>query len=241
MVSTFVRSMSVQGSWNFRTMIGTGFAFSLLPVLRRVYEGDEEGLDDAVSRHAGIFNAHPYFASMAVGAVARLEADGADPEVIERFKVAIRGPLGALGDRLVWAGWLPITVMAGIIAWILGAPPIVAVLVFLVPYNIGHLGIRMWGFRTGLKEGRDVGRRLRAADLGGLAGKLGFCASGLIGVFLGALASTGVASRPLGLLLPVIIGFAFWVGLRAGAQAWKPAVAVLVGCVVLLSLFGVLR
>lgn len=239
-LAVFVRCLSVQGSWNYRTLIGTGFAFALLPILRRAYVDDEEAFDGSVGRHSGLFNAHPYLASMAVGAVARLEMEGEDPMVIERFKMALRGPLGALGDRLIWARWLPVTAMFGIIAWILGAPPLAAVLTFLVPYNMGHLAVRIWGFRTGLRAGRDVGARLRVADLGRVAGKLGFLASGLVGVFLGALSANGIPSRPVGLLLPLIIGVAFWVGVRAGASAWRPTVAILVGCTVLLSLYGVL-
>ena len=36
-VSVLLRSFTIQGSWNYRTMLGGGFAFAILPVLRRVY------------------------------------------------------------------------------------------------------------------------------------------------------------------------------------------------------------
>ncbi|MGH7464052.1 MAG: PTS system mannose/fructose/sorbose family transporter subunit IID, partial [Longimicrobiales bacterium] len=46
----FLRSFSIQGSWNYRTLQGSGFAYALMPVLRWVY-GDTEQLQEAVVRH----------------------------------------------------------------------------------------------------------------------------------------------------------------------------------------------
>ena len=85
-----LRSFAVQGSWNYQTLIGTGLAFVLAPALRHVYGADPGRLRDAVGRHAELFNAHPYLAGLAAGALARLEADGVPPETIGRFKNAIR-------------------------------------------------------------------------------------------------------------------------------------------------------
>ena len=49
-----------------------------------------------------------YLASVAVGALARAELSGVNPAHIERFRTALCGPLGSVGDRLVWAGSTPI-------------------------------------------------------------------------------------------------------------------------------------
>ncbi len=95
-LALFLRSFSVQGSWNYQTLIGTGFAFLLLPALRRVYRGEEEALREAVARHSELFNSHPYLVTVAAGAVARLEEERTPPEVIRRFKSALRGCLGSL-------------------------------------------------------------------------------------------------------------------------------------------------
>ena len=46
-VSTFLRSFLVQGSWNYHTMLGCGFAFALLPGLRELYGADSEELRKA--------------------------------------------------------------------------------------------------------------------------------------------------------------------------------------------------
>ena len=40
-----LRSFAVQGSWNYRTLIGAGFAFALLPALRALYGRDPDGIE----------------------------------------------------------------------------------------------------------------------------------------------------------------------------------------------------
>src|SRR5207237_102193 len=75
----------------------------------------------ALARESHYFNAHPYLASVAVGALARAELDGEPPERIERFRTALAGPLGSVGDRLVWAGWLPFCSLAALAIFGLGA------------------------------------------------------------------------------------------------------------------------
>jgi PTS system mannose-specific IID component len=154
------RTFAVQGSWNYRTMIGGGMAFAMLPLLRRIYAGDPVRFSEAVRRHMGAFNAHPYLAGMAVGALARAELDGETPERIERFRVALRGPLGTVGDRLVWATWRPVCLLMAIAAFGMGFGPIGSVVLFLTTYNVGHIGIRVWGFLRGWRDGLGVSRAL---------------------------------------------------------------------------------
>ena len=229
-LSSFLRSFSIQGSWNYRTMIGGGFAYALLPVLKSLFTGDR--LDAALRRHCEHFNAHPYLAGLAVGATARMEADGADPELVRRFKTAIKGPLGGLGDSLVWASWLPTTTLIGLIAYFLGAPPWACVLLFLVPYNLGHLVLRAWGFRAGLAWGQEVGRVLKDAALGHRAERISQGGAALLGVLAGLMCATGVRGGPLELLWVALGIVAFLAGLLGGVRAWRPAALIAVGTVV---------
>jgi mannose PTS system EIID component len=234
--STFLRSFAIQGSWNYRNMIGGGFAFALLPVLRRLFEGDR--LEEALSRHCEHFNAHPYLAGLALGATARLEADGADAEVVRRFKTAIKGPLGALGDSLIWASWLPTTALFGLIAHFLGAAPWVCVLLFLVPYNVGHLVLRAWGFQAGLRWGHEVGRVLREAELSARIESVSQIGSVLLGVLAGLLGVVGLQGGPLGPLWAALGAAAFVAGVLGGLRAWRPAALVAVGTVVFILTVG---
>jgi mannose PTS system EIID component len=151
--AAFARLFAVQGSWNYETMVGNGIAFCMEPLLRGL---PEERYRAALAREARYFNAHPYLAGVAVGALARGELDGEDPDRIERFRTALCGPLGSVGDQLVWAGWLPLCSLIALAAFALGAGPLVVVCIFLGVYNLGHFALRAWGLRVGLRRGLRV-------------------------------------------------------------------------------------
>lgn len=157
----FLRLFAIQGSWNYELLVGNGVAFSVEPALRRL-DGGVNGVAyrEALARQARYFNAHPYLAAVAVGALARAELDGSAPAQIERFRTALPGPLGSVGDRLVWAGWLPFCSLLAILAFGLGAGPWATLLMFLVTYNVGHIGLRAWGLRVGWRHGLRVASAL---------------------------------------------------------------------------------
>lgn len=159
-VRAFLRTFSIQGSWNYRTLIGGGVGYALSPLLRRVHAGDPVALGAALDRHTGEFNSHPYLSPIAIGALARLEHEGEDSETIGRFKAALRAPLGALGDQAIWAGWRPLCTLMTAIAILLGAPVLPALIAYLVVYNALHVGLRIWGFRIGWEAGKGVGGAL---------------------------------------------------------------------------------
>ncbi|MDX1392980.1 MAG: PTS system mannose/fructose/sorbose family transporter subunit IID [Gemmatimonadota bacterium] len=179
--AAFMRSFVIQGSWNYRTMIGAGLGFALSPLLQRIHAGDPVTLRRAIERHTNSFNAHPYLATVAIGALARLERDGEDAETIERFRTALRGPLGALGDQAVWAAWRPLCVLSTILAFCLGLDPRLAALAFLVVYNVGHIGLRYWGLKVGWRAGLEVGRVLNASFLRNFAARLTRVNEALVG------------------------------------------------------------
>jgi mannose/fructose/N-acetylgalactosamine-specific phosphotransferase system component IID len=240
-VATFVRSFLIQAAWNYRTMLGAGFGFSLLPGLRRVYAEDPDGLEAAVERHLEHFNAHPYLSGIALGAVLRLEDDGVDEETVRRFKVAVRGPLGSLGDRLVWATWLPLVAMASLVLYWLGAGWVSVTVFFLAVYNAGHLGLRAWGLRVGLEAGRDVAGRLASARIGERSAQVQPFGALLVGalvavLLVGPLAGGGGRGVWVGLGAA-----AFIAGLAGGHRIWRPAAVGTVVSVCLISLLGVLR
>jgi mannose PTS system EIID component len=220
--SMLLRSFTIQGSWNYRTLVGTGFAFALLPVLRTVYGADPDGLRAALGRHASLFNSHPYLAGIALGGVARLEAEGATADVIERFKNALRGSLGTFGDRLVWAGWRPICIMLALLVFLAGAPWWAAGTVFLIIYNIGHVTLRVWALRLGLRCGLRVGERLRQSSISRLQQLMPGTGAFLLGALV-PLAATGefVGMRPALLWVMAALG-ATAIGVRLGSAMRTP-------------------
>jgi mannose PTS system EIID component len=230
--AVILRSLFIQGSWNYETLIGTGFAFSILPVLRHLHGGDDRALRASLGRHAEIFNSHPYLANIALGAVARLEADRVDPLVIVRFKSALRGSLGSLGDQLVWSAWRPAAALLGILLMLVGAAWWVAVGTFLVVYNTLNFGLRVWGWRVGTAAGMNVGRAIREAPLQLLTRRATEVGSLLAGASV-ALASRPVVDDPWAAgVHGIAVALGIWLGLRTRrAMALTLAVVVVIGLV----------
>jgi PTS system mannose-specific IID component len=135
------------------------------------------------------FNGHPYLCAMAVGALARLEEDRVDEETIERFRKALRGPLGTVGDRAIWGQWRPISLLTAMLVFLLGASPAWSVAVFLVLYNGGHIAVRAWGYAAGWQAGLQVGRLLKVSWLerwGERLWPVNLVLTGCVAVLLGA-------------------------------------------------------
>lgn len=159
--AAFLRLFTVQASWNYERLIGVGTGFASEPLLRGLQETDPSRYRAALGRASRYFNSHPYLSGAGAGALARAEIEGLPPEQIERLRGALAGPLGSLGDRLVWAGWLPTLSAAALagVAWGMGRW---AVVLFLFIYNAGHLALRWWALRAGWTSGPRVAVALQA-------------------------------------------------------------------------------
>jgi mannose PTS system EIID component len=180
----FFRSFLIQALWNPRDFQGSGLGWAL-------------------GEKPASFNGHPYLSGVALGALSRLREmaggeNGGDLDT--RFREALRAPLGALGDALVWAGLLPVSVLGASLLILLGLPPALALGMLLLGYNAVHLGLRAWGVRTGLTHGLGVAGALGAAGLQRSAQHLRragvFLAGGVAGVVVvafGQAAGPGVA------------------------------------------------
>lgn len=215
---SFLRCFSVQGSWNYGTFLAAGLTHALLPLLRRIHAGDPVSLRRSVRRHLASFNAHPYLAPLAVGALARLEQEGRDADVQRRFRGALTGPLGAAGDRLVWAGWRPFCLLSAVTVYSVGTAPWISVLVFLVPYNAGHVALRIWAFRRGWRSGVDAVGGLSSGALGRLSRWLGSASA-----FLAGLAAVLLAGRLAGGADVATAGGAVALAAGVAARARPPA------------------
>ena len=162
------RSFFIQTGWNFKSMISIGFCFALWPVAKKVCHTKKEYID-FLKRHLGFFNAHPYFASYAIGATARLELEHAAKDkpgydLIDKFKNALIGPLGAVGDQCCWAVIRPSALIFGLTGLKL-APTVhwkaLVLLLTFILYNIPHIYIRVKGILDGYEAGFDVYKKIR--------------------------------------------------------------------------------
>ena len=236
-MSSFLRQFIIQGSWNFRSLLGSGFAYCMIPFLRgRGLSGD--ALDEAVRSHMGTFNAHPYLVGVALGAVARMEGSGTDTETIEKFKRAIQGSLGGLGDLLIWGAWRPATMLLALVLVWAGAPLWVPACVFLVVYNGGHLALRWWAYGRGLQYGKNVGVRLRGAELSRLTERAFSGGTVLLGILVGAFLVSHLATEDAGALWAFAGFAAFGLGLKFGHRALRGTTLIVVLVITLLTALG---
>lgn len=203
-VSAALRLLVIQGSMNNERLQGLGAAVAIEPLIRDLDGGPGgEAYRAALARSAGFFNTNPYLAGLAIGAVAQAAHSKIPPPQVERLRSALKGPLGSLGDRLMWAGVLPASASVGLICATF-TDPFVAAGVFLALFNTVHVVVRWWSLRTGWRSGVSVAKALSHPLLQG-------------GVRLaGPLAGLGI-----GLALPIV---AEWLtaGLDAAAR-WSTA------------------
>lgn len=227
----FLRMLAIQGSWNYEILLGNGIGFCLEPALRLLPEGiHSQHFKDALARESKYFNAHPYLASVAVGALARAELDGEAPERIERFRTALCGPLGSVGDRLVWAGWLPFCSLLALGVFGLGGGPMLVLVVFLGSYNLGHFALRLWGLRTGWNHGLRVAASLANPVLRNGPPQIARLAALATGVAIPlALHRVIGPGRVLigGVLACVVVGALLLVRLQGRIEGWRLALFIL--------------
>jgi len=230
-LAMLLRLLAIQGSWNYETLNGNGIGFCVEPALRLLPGGvHTPRFKEALARQSKYFNAHPYLASVAVGALARVELDGEPADKIQRFRTALAGPLGSVGDRLVWAAWLPLCSWVALAVFGLGAGPGIVLLTFLGFYNAGHLALRAWGLRVGWNRGLRVAQALanpvlrHGPDV--IAPVAAFAAG--VGVPLALSRVIGPGRGLMGLvLLGAALGALLIVRLHGRVEGWRLALGVL--------------
>jgi PTS system mannose-specific IID component len=232
-IGIFSRLLAIQASWNYELLMGIGIGFCIEPALRSLPGGpDSPRYREALARQCRYFNAHPYLASVAVGALARTELDGVPGDRIERFRTAICGPLGSVGDRLVWAGWLPVCSLLALAVYGLGGGPLRVVGTFLLAYNAGHLALRIWGLEAGWSHGMRVAAALSSRvfrDGPAYLARAGALLAGIaLPVALARVIGPGQGRWPIaGVLVATAIGSITLVRMHGRAEGWRIALGVL--------------
>ena len=206
-ITMVARLLTLQGSYNYETMVGNGIAFAMEPALRLLPGGrGGDAYRAALARQSRYFNAHPYLAALAVGALARAELSLEAPERIERFRTAACGPLGSVGDRLVWAAWLPLCSLLALFAVGLGARPLAVIAGFLVVYNTGHLALRIWGLHAGWRYGLGVASALGGSVFRDGPAVITRIASAVAGAAVPLAIASIAGARPAGVVVIAALG-----------------------------------
>lgn len=152
------RSTFIQGSWNYERMQNGGWAFSMIPAIKKLYKTKEERTA-ALKRHLEFFNTHPYIASPILGVTLALEeerANGApvDDVAIQGVKVGMMGPLAGVGDPVFWFTVRPMLGALG--ASLAMGGNILGPIIFFLGWNIIRWSFMWYTQEFGYKAGSKI-------------------------------------------------------------------------------------
>ena len=93
-------NLTLQLSWNYERMQALGYAWSIAPILKKVYPQKDEYFA-ALKRHMVFYNTNPAIGSPTIfGADCALE-EKRQPEVGDSLKVSLMGPFAGIGDTVM--------------------------------------------------------------------------------------------------------------------------------------------
>ncbi len=153
--SLFFRSFALEANFNFETWQNTGFAFSMIPVLKKLYT-TKESMSRALKRHLQFFNTAPHGATLIIGIAAAMEEKNSqsrdfDEESINAVKLGLMGPLAGVFDSLFWGTIKVIAAGVGTSLALKGSVlgPILFILIFNVPHLLLRYNLTFIGYRAG--------------------------------------------------------------------------------------------
>jgi len=140
----FFRSLALEANFNFETWQNTGFTFSIIPVLKKLYN-TKEAMAAALKRHLQFFNTSPYGSTLILGITTAMEEQNSndgnfDEESINSVKLGLMGPLAGVFDSLFWGTFKVIAAGVGTSLAIKGN--ILGPLLFLLIFNVPHFLLR---------------------------------------------------------------------------------------------------
>lgn len=229
----FFRSLALEANFNFETWQNTGMAFSIIPVLKRLYR-TREGMARALKRHLTFFNTSPYGATLIIGITAAMEEQYSqsadmDEESINAVKLGLMGPLAGVFDSLFWGTFKVIAAGVGTSLALKGSllGPALFLLIFNVPHFLLRYNLAFTGYKAGnrflqnLARGNVMDRLTNGAAILGLM-VVGAMPATLMNIStplrLGS-SGTGVPVQSLldqvaPCLLPLALTFAVYYGLK---------------------------
>ena len=153
----FWRSFCHEASYNAERQQALGYAFTLTPLLKKMYGDDPEAMREACARHSEFFNLTVQINNFVVGIVTALEEQNANSEeknigpTISAVKSALMGPLAPIGDTFFWGCFRIVAASIGASLALNGN--IMGPILFVALFNIPHLLVRWFGLTLGYKLG----------------------------------------------------------------------------------------
>lgn len=175
------RSQFLQASWNFERMQNVGWAYAMIPALKKLYTTKEDRAL-ALKRHLEFFNTHPYVAAPVLGVTLTLEEEKAagrdiDNAAIQGVKIGMMGPLAGVGDPIFWGTLRP--VLGAFAASLALSENFMGPIIFFLVWNIIRMAFLWYSQEFGYIQGGNIAQNLG----GGLMQKLTQGAS-VLGMFI---------------------------------------------------------
>ncbi|MEA5050036.1 MAG: PTS system mannose/fructose/sorbose family transporter subunit IID [Oscillospiraceae bacterium] len=146
---------TLQWCWNYERMQASGFAYSMVPIMKELYDTNDEVCEN-LQRHMQFYNSHPGASAVIMGASVALEEDY-QPEMSDSIKVALMGPMAGIGDTIQAVLVQPITYILA--ASLANEGSILAVPMVIIPLLILFLlrwPLFKWGYNRSVKIIEDI-------------------------------------------------------------------------------------
>lgn len=170
LLTIFRRSMTLEASWNFERQQNMGYAFSMAPLIKKLYKHNQNKQAEAAARSLEFFNTSPAFAPFIMGLAASMEEknsqsfdDNFDTNGITAVKTALMGPLAGIGDSLFWGTLLVIAVGIGSSFSMQGS--LLGPLLFLLIFNIPNYLLKYFGVIKGYQLGAKLLENIQSSGI----------------------------------------------------------------------------
>ena len=163
----FFRSMLLEANFNFETWQNTGFAFAMIPVLKKLYK-TKESMAAALQRHLQLFNTSTYGCTLILGLTTAMEEQNSrdadfNADSINSVKLGLMGPLAGVFDSLFW-GTLKV-IAAGVGTSLALKGNVSGVVLFILLFNVPHLLLRYQLTFIGYKAGTTFLQKLSRSNV----------------------------------------------------------------------------
>lgn len=233
----FFRSLALEANFNFETWQNTGFAFCMIPVLKKLY-ATKEAMAQALKRHLQFFNTSTYGSTLIMGITAAMEEQNSrdptfDPEAINSVKLGLMGPLAGVFDSLFW-GTLKV-IAAGVGTSLALKGYLSGAVLFILLFNVPHLLLRyrltFIGYTTGTRFLQNLAKNNVMDKLTHGASILGLMVVGAmpatlmsiktpvtIGEAASAVTLQGVLDQIIPAMIPLALTFVVYYFVRRGIK-----------------------
>lgn len=145
-----LRGLFMEGNFNFERMQAGGFAFSMVPALKKIH-GNKRDFAKALKNHLQFFNASPKLFTFLLGTAVAMEENKEKPSTINVMKVAGMGPTGGIGDAIDHMTLMPLTLALGASIALDGsiAGPFVFFFLYQSVHFLVYFGLMFMGYKAG--------------------------------------------------------------------------------------------